>query len=303
MGKIGFCFVNPVPQIQPGHVTAAAKKCEAMGLHSFWAIDRIAYDTLEPLAVLAAVAAVTEKIRIGTSVLLAGLRHPTLLAKTVGTLDFLSGGRVTLGIGFGSRQNDFAAMEIPFEHRGGRAEEAIKLIKRLWSEEGVTHKGRFFQVENLTIGPRPIQSPHPPIWMGGSADAVLRRVARLADGYICGSSAIQDFPSLWEKISGLANSAGRNPREIEKAALTFMAIDDNKARAVEACAAYLQRYYGAVRMDVEKHLLVGPAEACAERIGAFFSKGLDTLIIGLAKADLKQLDVFGEKVLPLLKKR
>src|SRR3990172_1032046 len=301
MAKIGLCLVNPAPQIQPGRATAAAKKCEEMGLHSFWIIDRIAYDNLEPLTVLAQAAAVTQRIRVGTAVLLAALRHPALLAKTVATLDFLSGGRVTLGIGFGSRENDFAAVEIPFEHRGSRAEEAMRLMKRLWTEEGVTHKGRFFQVENLTIGPRPIQSPHPPIWMGGSAEAVLRRTARLADGYICGSSAIQDFPSLWEKISGLAISAGRHPEEIEKAALTFMVIDENRAKAVDACAAYVQRYYGKVRMDVEKHLLVGAPEACAEKIRSFFSKGLDTLIIGAATPDLKQLDLFGDKVLPLLK--
>ena len=303
MGNVGLCFVNPAPQIQPGYVTTVAKKCEEMGLHSLWVIDRIAYDNLEPLTLLAAAAAVTKKIRLGTSVLLAGVRHPVLLAKTVSTLDFLSGGRITLGIGFGSRENDFTAVGIPFAGRGSRAEEAVKLIKRLWTEEGVTHKGRFFQVENLTVGPKPLQSPHPPIWMGGGADVVLKRAARLADGYICGSSAIQEFPSLWEKISGLAISAGRNPQEIEKAALTFMAIDENKAKAVDACAAYLQRYYGKVRMDVEKHLLVGAPEACAERIHSFFAKGLDTLIIGPARADLRQLDLFGDRVLPLLKKR
>lgn len=303
MGKIGICLVNPAAQIKPGYVTAMAKRCEELALDSFWVLDRIAYDNLEPLTVLAAAAAVTDKIRLGTSVLLAGLRHPTLLAKTVATLDFLSRGRVTLGIGFGSRENDFSAVEVSFEARGSRAEEAVKLVKRLWSEEKVTHKGRFFQVDNLTIGPRPIQSPHPPIWTGGGAEVALKRAGRLADGYICGSSAIQNFPAVWEKISAFAKSAGRDPGKIEKGALTFMAIDENKTRAVEACAAYLQRYYGRVRADVEKEFPVGPPEACAERIGAFFSKGLDTLIIGLAKADLKQLDLFGEKVLPLLKKK
>ncbi len=140
-----------------------AKKCEEIGLHSFWVIDRIVYDNLEPLSVLASVAAVTEKIRIGTSILLAGLRHPALLAKTVATLDFLSNGRMTLGIGFGSRQNDFTAVGVPFAGRGSRAEETVRLIKRLWTEDGVNHQGRFFRVENLTIGPRPIQSPHPPL--------------------------------------------------------------------------------------------------------------------------------------------
>jgi probable F420-dependent oxidoreductase len=301
MAKIGFCFVNPAPQIQAGRVTTAARKCEEMGLDSFWIIDRIAYDNLEPLIALSQAAAVTQRIRLGTSVLLAALRHPALLAKSVATLDFLSGGRVTLGIGFGSRENDFAAVEVSFEHRGSRAEEAIKLVKRLWTEEKVSHKGKFFRVENLTIGPRPVQSPHPPIWMGGGAESVLRRVGRLGDGYICGSSAIPELPSVWERISGYARAAGRDPSKIEKAALTFVAIDENRAKAVEACAAYLQRYYGAVRMDVEKLLPVGPPEACAERIRDILSKGLDTLIIGTANADPRQLDLLGEKVLPLVR--
>jgi len=301
MGKIGLCFVNPAPQIRPDYVTTVAKRCEEIGLHSFWAIDRVVYDNLEPLTLLAAAAAVTKKIIIGTSVLLAGIRHPALLAKTVATLDFLSGGRVTLGIGFGSRENDFSAVGLPFEGRGSRAEEGLELMKRLWTEEKVTHKGRFFQVQNLTIGPRPLQSPHLPIWTGGGAEIALKRAGRLADGYICGSSAIQSFPSIWEKISGYAVAAGRDPKNIAKAALTFMAIDDNKQKAVDACAAYLNRYYGNVRVDVEKTLPVGSPQACAERIASFFSKGLDTLIVGMTTPDLKQLDLLSEKVLPQLK--
>ncbi|MFQ5540405.1 MAG: LLM class flavin-dependent oxidoreductase [Candidatus Binatia bacterium] len=301
MGKIGLCFVNPSPQVKSDDVTKLAKRCEQIGLDSFWIIDRIAYDNLEPLTVIAAAGAVTQRIRIGTSVLLAALRNPVLLAKTVSTLDFLSAGRVTLGIGFGSRENDFTAVEVPFKGRGKRAEEAIELMKRLWTEEKVTYKGRFYQVQSTVFGPRPVQSPHPPIWMGGGAEVVLRRAARLANGYICGSSAIQEFPSLWERISRFAEEAGRNPQEIEKAALTFSCLDENKERAVEACNAYLNRYYGKVRMDVEKHLLVGSAEMCADRINSYFQKGLDTLIIGQVTPGLRQLDLFGEKVLPLLK--
>jgi probable F420-dependent oxidoreductase len=301
MGNIGLSIVNPAPEVGSRYVTTVAKRCEEIGIDSLWVIDRIAYDNLEPLTILAAVAAVTEKIRIGTAVLLAALRHPTLLAKTVSTLDFLSGGRVTLGVGFGSRENDFSAVEVPFKGRGRRAEEALGLMKRLWTEEGVTHQGKFFHVENLTIGPRPIQSPHPPIWMGGSADVVLKRVARLADGYICGSSGIERFPSVWAKISEYAVAAGRNPQQIERAGLTFMTIDDNRERAVESCAAYLKRYYGKVILDVEQHFVVGSPKACAERINQIFQRGIGTLIIGVARADLKQFDLFGEKVLPLLK--
>ena len=302
MPNLGLCMVSAAPQIQPGHVTAAAKKCEQMGLHSMWALDRIVYDNLEPLTLLTAAAAVTSRIRLGTSVLLAALRPPALLAKTVATLDFLSSGRVTLGVGFGSRANDFASTGVPWEHRGGRAEELIGLMKRLWTEEGVTHKGKFFSVENITVGPRPIQTPHPPIWMGGGSEPALKRAARMADGYICGSSSIPEFPALWEKISGYAKAAGRDPNRMTRAGLTFMAIDDDKKKAVAAAEAYVARYYGRVRLDVEKTYVVGPPEACAEKIRAAFANGIDTLILGAAVPDLKQLDLLGEKVLPLIKK-
>jgi probable F420-dependent oxidoreductase len=301
MANIGLCFVNPAPLTKPENVVNFAKKCEAMGLHSIWTIDRIAYDNLEPLILLAAVAGATQKIRIGTSVLLPGLRHPALLAKIVATLDFISNGRLTIGVGFGSRENDFTAVEVPFEGRGSRAVECIQLMKRLWTEEKVTHKGRFFNVQNLTLGPRPIQQPHPPIFTGGSAEIALKRAGTWANGFICGSSAIPEFSTTWEKIAQYARAAGRNPNEIEKAGLTFMVINENTAKAVETLNSYVMRYYGRLRGDVASTSLVGSATAVADRIEAFLSRGLDTLIIGLADPDPKQLDLFGEKVLPNLK--
>ncbi|HEU4341182.1 MAG TPA: LLM class flavin-dependent oxidoreductase [Candidatus Binatia bacterium] len=300
MGKIGLAFVNPAPLSKPNSVVNFAKKCEEMEIHSLWTIDRIAYDNLEPLTILAAAAGATQKIRLGTSILMPALRHPALLAKTVATLDFISNGRAILGVGYGSRESDFTAVEVPFGKRGSRAVEAIRLMKRLWTEENVTHEGRFFKTQNLTIGPRPVQSPIP-IWSAGSADVALKRAGTWADGFICGSSAIPEFSSTWEKVAGYARAAGRDPNDIEKAGLTFMAINDNTVKAVDAVAAYVTRYYGRLRGDIENTFLVGPASACAERITSFFSKGLDTLIIGTADPDPKQLDLFGEKVLPLLK--
>src|SRR5918998_2791877 len=210
MGKIGLAFVNPAPLITPAYVVDFATKCERMGCHSIWTIDRIAYDNLEPLTFLAAAAGATKKIHLGTSVLLGNLRHPSHLAKTVATLDLISNGRITLGLGFGSRESDYKAVEIPFDKRGSRAVEQVNLLKRLWTEENVTHIGKFFNVENLTIGPQPIQKPIP-IWTGGSAEVALKRAGTWADGYICGSSAIPDFPATWEKISSYAKAAGRDP--------------------------------------------------------------------------------------------
>ena len=300
MGKIGLAFVTPAPLTKPDYVKTFAQKCEAMGAHSVWTIDRIAYDNLEPLTLLAAAAGATQKIRLGTSVLLPALRHPALLAKSVATLDYISDGRVTLGVGFGSRENDFTAVEVPFEARGSRAVESVQLLRRLWTEENVTHKGRFFNVQNLTLGPRPIQHPIP-IWSGGGAEAALKRAGTWANGFICGSSAIPDFSSTWDKVAAYARAAGRNPAEIEKAGLTFIAINDNRAKAMEALADYVNRYYGRVRGDIENTFPLGSASACADRINDFFSKGLQTLILGFADPDPKQLDLFGDKVLPQLK--
>ena len=178
--------------------------------------------------------------------------------------------------------------------------ECIQLMKRLWTEENVTHKGRFFNVQNLTLGPRPIQKPIP-IFTGGSAEISLKRAGTWANGFICGSSAIPEFPTTWEKIAQYARAAGRNPNEIEKAGLTFMVINDDNAKAVKTLEAYVMRYYGRLRGDVASTSLVGSAAAVADRIEAFLSTGLDTLIIGLADPDPKQLDLFGEKVLPNLK--
>jgi probable F420-dependent oxidoreductase len=301
MANIGLAWVNPAPLTKSENVVNFAKKCEAMGCHSMWTIDRIVYDNLEPLTVLAAAAGATQKIRLGTSVLLANLRHPCHVAKIISTLDFISNGRLTVGLGFGSRENDYKAVEIPFEHRGSRAVEQIQLMKRLWTEDNVTYKGRFYNVENLTVGPKPIQKPHPPIWTGGGAEVALKRAGTWADGFICGSSAIPDFPATWEKISGYAKAAGRDPNKINKAGLTFMAIDDDQNKAVKTVEDYVMRYYGRLRADVANTSLVGAPSAIIDRIGAFLSKGLDTLIIGLADPDPRQLDLFGEKVLPKVK--
>lgn len=301
MAHIGLAWVNPAPLTKPENVVNFAKKCEAMGCHSMWTIDRIAYDNLEPLTVLAAAAGATQKIRLGTSVLLGNLRHASHAAKIVSTLDFISNGRVTLGLGFGSRESDYRAVEIPFEHRGSRAVEQVQLMKRLWTEDNVTFKGKFYNVENLSVGPKPIQKPHPPIWTGGSAEVALKRAGSWADGFICGSSAIPEFPSTWEKIASYAKAAGRDPNKISKAGLTFMAIDEDQSKAVKTVEDYVMRYYGRLRADVANTSLVGAPAAIAERIGAFLSRGLDTLIIGVADPDPRQLDLFGENVLPKIR--
>lgn len=277
-----------------------AKRAEEIGVHSFWVNDRVVYDNLDPLTVVAAAATVSKKINIGTSILLGALREPVLLAKTLASIDFISGGRLVIGMAVGGRRDDFEAAGVAFEKRGPRLSESISLLRKLWSGEQITHSGRFYQVTNIAIGPKPVQSPHPPIWLGGTADGALRRVARLGDGYICGTSGLQRFSELWEKISRYAVETGREPNAIARAGLNFLAIDEDRNRAIALCEDYFKQYYGRVYMDVGSNMVVGPPESCAERIREILHKGVDTLILGLINPDLRQLDSLGERILPLL---
>lgn len=301
MANLGLSFISPAPQVTADFFLQLARKTEEVGLHSLWVNDRLVYDNFEPLAALAAAAATTTAIKLGTSVLLLPYRRPVLLAKTLATIDLVSRGRLTLGVGVGNRNADYNALGVPFEHRGSRALESIQLMRRLWQEDNVTFTGKFFQVREVSLGPKPFNKRQIPIWMGGNVDAVLKRIGRFADGYICSTSAMPNFPALWQKIVKYAEAAGRDPGTIERAGLNFLVIDDDVDRAVAACAAFFERDYGKVPAKIGTQMIVGPAPVCAERIAKAFEQDIHTLILGLIVPDLKQIDLLATKILPLLK--
>jgi probable F420-dependent oxidoreductase len=301
MANLGLSFITPAPQVSAEFFLQLARQIEEIGLHSLWLNDRLVYDNFEPLAALAAAAGATRQIKLGTSVLLLPYRRPVLLAKTLATIDFISQGRLTLGVGVGIRESDYDAVGVPFDRRGARGLESIQLMRRLWQEDQVNVKGEFFVVHDMSLGPKPFGNRSIPIWMGGNADAVLRRTGRIADGYICSTSALPNFPAMWEKISCHARAAGRDPSKIEKAGLNYLAIDEDKGRAVRACEVFFERYYGKAPNNIESQMIVGPAALCAERIAKSFEHGLNTLILGLIIPDLEQLDLLATKILPQIR--
>jgi probable F420-dependent oxidoreductase len=301
VANLGLSFISPAPLVSTGFFLQLVRKTEEVGLDALWINDRLVYDNFEPLAALAAAAGATTKINLGTSILLLPYRRPVLLAKTLATIDLLSGGRLTLGVGVGNREADYNALEVPFERRGARGLESIQLMRRLWQENGVTFSGKFFHVHDVSLGPKPFNNREIPIWMGGNVDAVLRRIGRFADGYICSTSAMSNFPALWRKIEEHAEAAGRDPATIERAGLNFIAIADDEAHAVAKCAAFFERDYGKVPTNIATQMIVGPAPVCAERIARAFELGIHTLILGLIIPDLKQVDLVATKILPQLK--
>ena len=301
MPNIGICFIQSAREITPDFVPRLAAKAEELRLHSFWVNDRLTGEHFEPVTLLASVTCVTNKIKLGTSVLLPVLRHPVPLAKSLATIDFLSSGRLIVGVGFGGSRREFDAVDIPFARRGTRAVEQIELMKRLWREDHVERRGTFFKTNDLSVGPHTTQRPHPPIWMGGSAEMVLKRIGALADGYICGTGSLKRFESVWEKIAGSAVAGGRDPASIHKAGITYLIIDENRSRAKAACEEYLNAYYGKINLDVDVETILGSVNTCAERLAALFARGLETVILRLVRPDLTQLDLLAEKILPLLR--
>jgi probable F420-dependent oxidoreductase len=287
--------------VSPNTAIEFARRAEQAGADSVWSLDRLVFENYDPLITLAVVAGVTQRVRLGTSVLLASLRPPALLAKMVASLDQISGGRMTLGIGVGSRSDDFAAAEVPFEHRGTRAEEVVAILRLAWSGAPVRFEGRFFNVDVGPVGPRPAQS-HLPIWFGGSAESALRRVGRIADGYIGGSGGgAPGFRATWEKVQRAAETAKRDPSTITPAALVYAAVDDDRDRARERALSYRRHYYGTSRgaLDVEG-APVGTADDVVRVIHDYFAAGVETLIIGSPTADLEALDRLCNDVLPRL---
>lgn len=208
VSNLGLSFISPAPQVKADFFLQMARKTEEIGLHSLWLNDRVTYDNFEPLSTLAAAAAVTSKIKLGTSVLLAPLRRPVLLAKTLATIDFISQGRLILGVGLGNRPADYEAVQVPFEHRGARVLESIQLMRRLWREDCVSFEGKFFRVQEVALGPKPFANRSIPIWMGGSVEPVLKRAAQFADGLLLFDLGTARFPRDLGQDLGLRAQCG-----------------------------------------------------------------------------------------------
>ncbi len=160
-----------------------------------------------PLALAAAIAVKTQRMRIGTGVLLLPFYHPVRVAEDGATVDILSGGRFELGVGVGYRVEEFLGLGIAREERAGRTREGLEIIRRLWEGETLTYRGKYFHLEGARLTPEPVQRPRPPIWVGGFSRAAVRRAARLGDGYIGTGAMKEQYRWYVEELRAL----GRDP--------------------------------------------------------------------------------------------
>src|SRR5438128_3203183 len=179
----------------------------------------------ESLTLLATYVPITSRLRLGTAVFLLALRAPAIAAKVTATLDALSGGRLIFGVGVGGENpKEFEVCGVPHGERGARVSEAIDVVRTLWRDTPATFKGRFTEFEGVSIDPKPVQKPGPPIWVGGRSDAALARAGRQGDGWISYVVQPERYKQSVTKIEAAAEAAGRSLAGFEKAHLTFITV-------------------------------------------------------------------------------
>lgn len=216
----------------PGTLADVARLAEDLGYHSVFVADHVVMprtlaskypysldgrfpydpdqDWLDPLVALGYLAGRTTKIRIGTSVMVLPMRHPIITAKQIATADHLSGGRVIFGVGVGWMAEEFRLLGASFEDRGRRMDEYLALVKTLWTEKNPTFAGRYFQVSECAITPKPVQRPHVPVWVGGDSPAALRRAALLGDGWHSAGTSLTELPGKLRRLSEALDAARRD---------------------------------------------------------------------------------------------
>lgn len=284
-------------------ICAYAERAEDLGIDSVWLSDRVTTSQphLDISCVMALFAARTKRIKMGPSVLTLPARDPIHVARTYATLDYLSGGcgRVIMAVGLGNDPRDCAVVGVPINERGARMEEGVEVLRKLWSGPHVTHHGRFYNFDDVTVEPRPARGPLD-VWIGGRTDAALRRVARYGDGWFPSFVTAEEFAAGMQRLAALGTERGRVIDPREAGVLLLTSVTDDRARA----GAVLDLVGAGFKLpadSVRERCLVGPLEECAERIAAFIAAGCTKFVLfPLSTPDtlVEQIELYGTRLIP-----
>jgi probable F420-dependent oxidoreductase len=296
--KIGVTIPNNWGVEDPQQVLALGPLAEELGFDSLWVMDHLfntgyIRERLEdkpyyhPLGTLTYLAATTERISLGTSVLVLPYHNPVELAKYAATLDQMSGGRVILGVGVGAMTEEFEALGIPMRQRGSLTNECIAIMRELWTNPNPSYQSRRWSFSDLRFSPKPLQKPHIPLWIGGSSPGALRRTARVGDGWHPSGMSAEEYSLGRREIRELALAAGRDPDSLAMSMRVEVEVHDGPSSARAAVRARISgRDTGQMVAAIE----------------AYESAGVDHLVLALNSGDVPALrtvmETIGEEVLP-----
>ena len=282
-----------------------ARRVEELGYESVWTGDHVSFHNplYESLTLLATYASITRRVRLGTAVYLLALRPAAIAAKITSTLDVLSGGRLIFGVGVGGENpKEFELCGVPHGERGARVSEAIEAVRTLWRDTPATFKGRFTRFEAVSVDPKPVQRPGPPIWIGGRSDAALARAGRQGDGWVSYVVQPERYAQSLEKIRTAAQQAGRTLEHFVAAHLAFITVGRDYETAKTEWVKFLTRRYA---QDFEplakKYGIIGTPEQCAEQLERYRAAGCNYVIanaIGEPGREREQLERIATDVVP-----
>jgi probable F420-dependent oxidoreductase len=266
-----------------------ARRLEQLGFDYVGVGEHVAFrvPTMNPFVALAAAGAVTERIRLLTSVNLTPIYPPALLAKMAAALDVVSDGRLVLGVGIGGEiPADLESCGVPLAERGARATEALSIVRRLWTEDDVTVEGRFTRFSDVTLDLKPVSQPHPPIWVSGRTEAAMRRAAHLGDGWMPYMYTPEMLASSIGKIQAWAEEAGRPADAVRPTIFVFVSCHPDRRVALERVMARLgAKYAQDFTAMADRYLVVGTAAECQARLREYVEAGATAIIIGQACDD------------------
>jgi alkanesulfonate monooxygenase len=302
-------FVGPRETPDVDAIIAYAERAEALGFESLWAWDHVilgvepAFPILDAVGILAAIAARTRTIKLGTGVMVLPLRNPTVAAKALGTLDVISHGRLILGVAAGWYAREFDAVGVPFRQRGRLFERNLDLLTKLWTQERVTLQADEFNLREAVMRPRPIQQPRPPILIGGYVDAVLKRAATKADGWLTYFYTPDSYRKSWEKILDFARAGGRDPRTLSGTNQLAIYVGRSREDTEAPMRHWLQTEWDVAAWSEStiEHAIRGSVEECTGQLRAHMETGVDRIILIPYRYEPAQVDIIAREILPHLR--
>ena len=300
-------FAISIPQhvgedgFDPGAFRSHLARVEELGFHSAWTQEQIlgSARTLSPLETMTYAAACTDRLRLGCAVFVTPLHNPLHLAKAIGSLDHLSHGRVEVGVGTGGPGRPFGAFGVDADKPVTRFNEGIALMKACWTEREITFDGRNWKLDGAAMEPKPVQKPHPPIWVGGSHPNGMRRAVRIGDGFFgAGSQTTMAFSEQVKIVREELAERERDPSTFAIAKRVYIHVDDDPGRARERVAAALRYQYG--RGGLEGVAVAGPPAACVAGLREVADAGAEMILLNPLVDDAEQIERFAAEVIPEL---
>jgi probable F420-dependent oxidoreductase len=281
---------------------AHLRRIEELGVfESGWVQEQVigAAGSLAPLEALSYAAACTERLRLGCAVFVLPLHNPVHLAKAIASLDCLSHGRVEVGLATGGKGRPFAAFGVDPDRPVARFNEALALMKACWTEAEIDFQGEWWTLRGMSMEPKPVQKPYPPVWFGGSAPAGMRRAVRHGDGFMgAGSQTPAQFAEQVKVVMQELGAQGREPETFRIGKRVYVHVEDDAARGRRRLEEALVRHYGGGSWS--EHVLAGPPELCVEGIRRVADAGAELMMLNPLVDDAGQLERLAGEVIPAL---